>query len=109
MAGRLNGSGSGSASQQQTGNGDFEMEQEVTVKTKLKGRGTFSGATSGSMQDSLNASHTMGTGPGSSRSSAYPQSLPPPYDSRTSGQDEMFGMNQGMGHCPQGQYMSMGR
>lgn len=107
MAGRLQGQGSGTASQQQSGNGDFDVEQEVTVKTKMRGRGTFSGNMTGSMQDSLDATHGLNVGGSSSRSSTYPQNQGMP------GQHGMFAMGQaghGMGQFSHGgQQMPMGR
>lgn len=104
-------------SAQQSGKGDFDMEQEVTVKTRLKGRGTFSGNTSGSMQDSLNASHVIGSDGIPNRSNSYPSSLPPPFDPRLLHQQDMYGRvggmqgsaPQGMGGYPHTSHMGMGR
>ncbi|KAK9900759.1 hypothetical protein P389DRAFT_187644 [Cystobasidium minutum MCA 4210] len=112
LSGRLQGQGANSASTQQTGNGEFDMEQEVTVKTKLKGRGTFSGNMNGTAQDSMTAGLKMGAG--GTPASAYPSTLPPPYDPRilNAHQQEMYGGScgaQGMSGYPGTPHVGMGR
>lgn len=107
LSGRLQGQGANSASAQQSGNGEFDMEQEVTVKTKLKGRGTFSGNVNGSMQDSINAGLKLDAGGAFGSQSAYPSTLPAPYDSRMLGQ-QPHGMYRGAGVMQNGPHEMAG-